>query len=177
MLFSEKQARMMKLWSHAVVIDTGITVEDEEQYKEASTDLDNAMQEWATVPISVYFKGVSEETLNEEVHKVSWIVEAVQLEDEDMFAVMCKVMLEIKSVSKPDILKPNLRVALLEKLAAVAPIHGVWPTPPMVHQNAPGCNAHSLRSPSEDLGVHMPGSFILIQAIQQVFRQPHTSTW
>ena len=69
MLFSEKQARMMKLWSHAVIIDTGITVEDEEQYKEASTDLDNAMQDWAkTVPISVYFKGVSEETLNEEAH-------------------------------------------------------------------------------------------------------------
>ena len=116
---------MMKLWSYAVVIDTGVTVSSEEDYNQAAKDLDNALDTWATeVPISVYFKDVSEDTKSEKVHKIEWFVEAIPTEEQEgveVFAILAKIMVEVKSTSKPDILKPNLRVSLLDKLAAVCP--------------------------------------------------------
>ena len=37
----------MKLWSYAVVIDTGLSIETADDYIEASKELDTAMLAWA----------------------------------------------------------------------------------------------------------------------------------
>ena len=112
---------MMKLWSYAVVIDTGLSIDNADDYIEASKELDTAMLAWAnSAPISVYFKNVSEETADKQLHEITWTIEAAHMEDGDL-VILCKMVIDVQSSSKPDILKPNLRVSLLEKLAAVCP--------------------------------------------------------
>ena len=114
---------MMKLWSHAVVIDTGLSIDTADDYIEASTELDTAMLAWAnSAPISVYFKNVSEETVDLQLHEITWSIEAAHMEDgESLPVILCKMVIDVQSSSKPDIMKPNLRMSLLDKLAAVCP--------------------------------------------------------
>ena len=112
---------MMKLWSYAVVIDTGISIDNADDYIEASKEVDTAMVNWANnTPISVYFKNVGEDTVDLQLHEITWSIEAAPME-EGHLDILCKMVIDVQSSSKPDILKPNLRVSLLDKLAAVCP--------------------------------------------------------
>ena len=113
---------MSKYWSFAVILDTGISVDNESDYDEASKELDAAMLSWAdTTWVSQYFKDISEDCVDLQEHNISWVIEAVPVED--VFAIMCKVMIEVKSSTKPDIMKPNLRTTMLstDKLSAICP--------------------------------------------------------
>lgn len=114
---------MSKYWSFAVILDTGVSVDNESDYDEASNELDVAMLDWANgTPVSQYFKDISEDCVDLQEHNISWVIEAAD-RPVDVFAIMCKVMIEVKSSTKPDIMKPNLRTTMLstDKLSAICP--------------------------------------------------------
>ena len=107
----------MKTWSFAVVIDCVTSVEDGDTYAAAASEIDNGMQEFASsVAVEDYTKGVDSDG-----HAISWVIEPqemVNLTDDAKvyYAIYCKIMLDINSSMKPDVLKLEMKNALLQAL-------------------------------------------------------------
>ena len=108
----------MKMHTFAVVVDTGCSVDTKEQYDEACVEINKGMQAFAEgVPAEDYVT-VGKPDSHELVgggHEIAWVIEAQPFEG-GHFEIFIKIMLDLRCSCKPDVVKIDIKRALVGKL-------------------------------------------------------------